>query len=547
MAAHPIQALGEAVGSVGVDPRAYQLSSLLQGANDGPARTAAQITGVQGPGKREDDSTYFTNNEGIPFPDPAHSKTVGGVPVVSDIHLLQKQQHFNRSKNLERMSIFFCRGPIQGPDVIRSQYRNPHNFLLDHNSLFGLLANTPEGNHAGIMFFSDHGTPQGWTHNHGYGCHTFKVNQDGGFVYIKYHFLANHSQKQFTSDEAMRLSGEVPDYSKRDLWRAIERGEEITWTAHVQVMQPSEADPDKLGFDPFDVTKVWPKIEFPLVLNPNPEDFHRDVEQVAFPPGSMVPGIEDSQDPLLQFRIFFYRDAQLHRIGVNWHQIPGEIHILRKDVILMFPPVNCPFMASSYASLNFDGQMRADANHAGNPQYAPNSFANKFRPDTAEVPYQLADSIVSRKSHFWHEGSPSEYEQSQALYEKVMNVEAREHLHFNTASALKKVNYPLIQLKYLTQLLRISHQYAKAVYNLLPEKSFGFEEVGKMFKGAEKIGEEEKFCPSAQTDKLVVKCPAAKVYNDLCYWPISLTLANIHRKLSLLYLWQYFVFVLRMS
>ncbi|KAJ5849275.1 hypothetical protein N7534_007964 [Penicillium rubens] len=595
MAAHPIQALGEAVGSVGVDPRAYQLSSLFQGANDVPARTAAKITGVQGPGKREDDSTYFTNNEGIPFPDPAHSKTVGGVPVVSDIRLLQKQQHFNRSKNLERMvhpcestfhtpvtqsfvsyfpkvavehsdisrqlkmlrriasvglrtpvfvrfstvtlgrefpdlarnprgfaikfytgegnydivglnfPIFFCRDPIQGPDVIRSQYRNPQNFLLDHNSLFDLLANTPEGNHAGIMFFSDHGTPQGWRHNHGYGCHTFKwVNQDGGFVYIKYHFLANHGQKQFTADEAMRLSGEDPDYSKRDLWRAIEKGEEITWTAHVQIMQPSEADPDKLGFDPFDVTKVWPKSEFPLhefgklVLNRNPENFHRDVEQAAFSPGSMVPGIEDSPDPLLQFRTFFYRDAQLHRIGVNWHQIP----------------VNCPFMASSYASLNFDGQMRADANHAGNPQYAPNSFANKFRPDTAEVPYQLADSIVSRKSHFWHEGSPSEYEQSQALYEKVMNVEAREHLHFNTASALKKVDYPLIQLKYLAQLLRISHQYAKAVYNLLPEKSFGFEEVGKMSKGAEKIGKEEKFCPSAQTDKLVGKCPAVKVYND---------------------------------
>jgi catalase len=103
MAAHPLQALGEAVGSVGIDPRANQLSSLFQGANDGPARTAAKITGVQGYGKREDDSTYFTSNEGIPFPDPAHSKTVGGMPVASDIHLFQKQQHFNRSKNLERM------------------------------------------------------------------------------------------------------------------------------------------------------------------------------------------------------------------------------------------------------------------------------------------------------------------------------------------------------------------------------------------------------------------------------------------------------------
>lgn len=114
MAAHPVQALGEAIGSVGVDPRAYQLSSLFQGANDGPAKTAAKITGVRGPGKRVDDSNYFTSNEGIPFPDGAHSKTIGGMPVASDIHLFQKQQHFNRSKNLERMvhpCKFFFRFP----------------------------------------------------------------------------------------------------------------------------------------------------------------------------------------------------------------------------------------------------------------------------------------------------------------------------------------------------------------------------------------------------------------------------------------------------
>lgn len=119
-----------------------------------------------------------------------------------------------------------------------------------------------------------------------------------------------------------------------------------------------------------------------LVLNKNPENFHRDVEQAAFSPGSMVPGIEDSPDPLLQFRMFFYRDAQYHRIGVNLHQIP----------------VNCPFMAQSYSSVNFDGAMRVDANHAGNKQYTPNSFSTKFRPDVAEAPYK-----VSTASHFiWY-------------------------------------------------------------------------------------------------------------------------------------------------
>jgi catalase len=103
MAQHPVQAAAKAVGSMGGDPRVMQRSSLFQGANDGPAVTAAKLTGVSEAGKRADDGPYFTNNEGIPWPDPSHSKTVGGIPVVSDTFLLQKQQHFNRSKNLERM------------------------------------------------------------------------------------------------------------------------------------------------------------------------------------------------------------------------------------------------------------------------------------------------------------------------------------------------------------------------------------------------------------------------------------------------------------
>ena len=167
-----------------------------------------------------------------------------------------------------------------------------------------------------------------------------------------------------------------------------------------------------------------------LVLNKNPENFHRDVEQAAFSPGSMVPGIEDSPDPLLQFRMFFYRDAQYHRIGVNLHQVP----------------VNCPFMAGSLSSLNFDGQMRVDANHAGRKQYVPNSFKNTFRPGTAEAPYTVADNVVSRKSHYAHEAKKSEYEQATELYRRVMDDKARQHLHSNTAKMLSRVNYPIIQV-----------------------------------------------------------------------------------------------------
>lgn len=211
-----------------------------------------------------------------------------------------------------------------------------------------------------------------------------------------------------------------------------------------------------------------------------------------------MPGIEDSPDPLLQFRMFFYRDAQYHRIGVNLHQIP----------------VNCPFMASSYSSLNFDGPLRVDANHAMNPQYAPNSFVHKFRPDTAEAPYQLADNTVSRKSHFYHEGKLSEYDQPRALYQKVMDARGREHLHCNTARMLKVVEYPEIQLRYLTQLYCIAPEYARGVYDLLPEQKFDFNQVKAQAQGAERVGKEAKFRPSKDTDILAGKCPATPVYNQ---------------------------------
>ncbi|RYP42895.1 hypothetical protein DL770_011937 [Monosporascus sp. CRB-9-2] len=559
---HPLRATAAAIGMAAQGEGRAPRMSHMQGANEGPADVIAKVSGAVQGGKREDDGPYFTNNEGIPFPDP-------------------KQQHFNRSKLLERMvhpcgsgafgyfectqdvtdltkanflsakgektpvfvrfstvtfgrefpdegrnprgfaikfytaegnydivglnfPVFFCRDPIQGPDVIRSQARNPRNFLIDFDAWFDLLGNTPEGNHAGLMLFSDHGTPQGWRFNHGYGCHTFKwVNKNGEFVYIKYHFIAKHGQKQFTDAEAVRMCGEDPDYSKRDLWNAIENGEEIEWTAYVQVMQPQQANPEILGFDPFDVTKVWPRSQFPmkefgrLVLNKNPENFHRDVEQAAFSPGSMVPGIEDSPDPLLQFRMFFYRDAQYHRVGINLHQVP----------------VNCPFMAQSFSSLNFDGQMRVDANHANNKQYAPNSFAHKFRPDAAEAPYAVNDNIVSRKSHYWHEGKKNEYDQARELWSRVMTPQQRANTCKNTAKYLSQVAYPEIQKKYLAQQYNIAPEYAQGIYDLLPKKDFSMDEVVKLAENAQTWYKEKKFMPSTH-EKLVGMPPSMPIYNS---------------------------------
>jgi len=234
-----------------------------------------------------------------------------------------------------------------------------------------------------------------------------------------------------------------------------------------------------------------------LVLNKNPENYHRDVESAAFSPGSMVPGIEDSPDPLLQFRMFFYRDAQYHRIGVNLHQVP----------------VNCPFMAKSYASLNFDGNMRVDANHAGNKQYAPNSFAHKFSPQHAEAPYQVSDNVVSRKSHYWHEGQRNEYDQASELWRRVMNDQQRANTIKNTGNMLKFVKFPVIQKKYLAQVYNIGPDYAQGIYDMLPSPEFKFSEVEELSKTAHIWYKEKKFRPS-NGEKLMGYAPEVPIYND---------------------------------
>ena len=251
-----------------------------------------------------------------------------------------------------------------------------------------------------------------------------------------------------------------------------------------------------------------------LVLNKNPENFHRDVEQAAFSPGSMVPGIEDSPDPLLQFRMFFYRDAQYHRVGGNLHQIPGMLRLPSTKMCFSDNlKVNCPFMSGSMASLNFDGALRSDANHAGNPQYVPNSFVHKFRPDVAEAPYNVASSTVSRKSHFYHEGKLSEYTQATELYTRVMDSNARSHLHANTADWLRRVTETKIQVGYLAQVYCISPKYAQCVYELLPVKNFDFNEVEEASHGAEAVKKEPKFMPSAAVDRLVGLVPPYGIYN----------------------------------
>jgi len=330
----------------------------------------------------------------------------------------------------------------------------------------------------------------------GFGCHTFSlVNKEGKRTYCKFNWLSKQGTKNFTMEEATRMMGEDPDFAKRDLWDHIEGGGTADWTLALQLMTPEEAA--QVDFDPFDVTKVWPRAQFPLQevgelsLNRNPEDYHRDVEQAAFSPGSYVPGIETSPDTLLNWRNFFYRDAQIHRLGsANIHQIP----------------VNCPFLAKQHSPDNYAGNMRIDGNTLGKPIYFPNSYstlapktgtAPSFDPTTTEAPWQLASNVVSRASHYRHEGQPSEYDQVRELYQRVLSVEERTNLHNNTGKLLKVADNIVIK-NYLIQLYAIDPLYAEGVLNALPAEKrdqfdFSFDEVKEKSATAHLVGKNPQF------------------------------------------------------
>jgi len=259
--------------------------------------------------------------------------------------------------------IFFIRDPILFPSFIHTQKRNPVTHLKDPDAFWDFISLMPMTTHQVSFLFSDRGTPDGYRHMNGYGSHTFKmVNRDNEAVYCKFHFKTDQGIKNFTAEQADEMAKLDPDYAIRDLYNSISRGSFPSWTMHIQVMTFEQAE--ESTFNPFDLTKVWPQKQFPLipvgkmVLDRNPENYFAEVEQIAFSPAHMVPGIEPSPDKMLQGRLFSYNDTHRHRLGANWDQIP----------------VNCP-MRARVRNYQRDGPMTVNGNQPGVPNYFPNSFS----------------------------------------------------------------------------------------------------------------------------------------------------------------------------
>jgi catalase len=227
--------------------------------------------------------------------------------------------------------IFFIKDPIKFPDFVHTQKRDPQTNLKSANKQFDFWSKAPESLHQVTMLFSDRGTPDGYRHMDGFGSHTFSlINHDGARVYVKWHLCTQQGIRNLSAAEAVRLAGADPDYAQRDLFNAIASGDFPRWEVQIQVATEAEVKlwEARSGWNPFDLTKVWPHADFPripvgiLELNRNPGNYHAEVEQAAFSPAHVVPGMGFSPDKMLQGRLFGYHDAQLYRVGTNHQHLP---------------------------------------------------------------------------------------------------------------------------------------------------------------------------------------------------------------------------------
>jgi len=317
--------------------------------------------------------------------------------------------------------VFFIRDPLKFPDFIHTQKRHPATNLKDPNMFWDFLSLTPESIHQVTILFSDRGTPRSYRNMNGYSSHTYMwYNAKGEYVWVKYHFKTEQGIRNFSRGEADAMRAVDPDVATRDLYEAIARGEHPSWRVEVQIMTPDKAKDYR--FDSFDITKVWPHADFPpveigrLVLDRNPENYFAEVEQAAFSPGNLVPGIGPSPDKMLQGRLFSYHDTHRHRLGPNYHLLP----------------VNAP-KAAPMASYQRDGAMRLDNNGGGGPNYWPNSFGGPA-PD-AGFAFPAIDVGGMAARHAYVLGDV-DFVQAGTLYRKVMTDKDREHLIGNIVAHL---------------------------------------------------------------------------------------------------------------
>lgn len=322
--------------------------------------------------------------------------------------------------------VFFVKDPKKFSDFIHTQKRDPKTNLKSPTMMWDFWSLNPESLHQVLILMSDRGTPFSYRHMHGFGSHTFSmINKDNEMVWVKFHFLTQTGIKNFTGKEANDMRGIDPDQAQRDLVEAIDRGEFPKWDMKIQVMTQEQAR--QFPFNPFDLTKVWPHADFPLIdvgtfeLNEIPKNYFAQVEQAAFAPAHVVDGISYSPDKMLQGRLLSYPDAHRYRLGANYEQIPVN---------------RCPYMTNNYER---DGLMRVDGNGEDSPNYFPNSF------DNIEADPAYKEPALDLGSHMadWYDrngpGDNDHYTQPGILYRKVMNDQEKKNTVTNIVNAMSGI------------------------------------------------------------------------------------------------------------
>ncbi|KAA6439468.1 catalase [Dyadobacter flavalbus] len=329
--------------------------------------------------------------------------------------------------------VFFIKDPKKFSDFIHTQKRDPRTNCKSATMMWDFWSLNPESMHQIMILFSDRGTPYSYRHMHGFGSHTFSmINSENERVFVKFHFKTQQKVKNFTDSEAARMKGMDADWAQRDLVEAIDAGNFPKWEMKIQVM--TEEQTKTFRWNPFDLTKIWPQAEFPLIdvglleLNQIPDNFFFDVEQAAFAPAHVVDGIGYSPDKMLQGRLLSYPDAQRYRLGANYEQLPVN---------------RCPYATNNYQR---DGKMRMDGNGGGVPNYFPNSFDNIEADQSYKEPAEKLDSIVADWYDRNAEGENDHYTQPGNLFRNVFTDEERTTQVNNFLGSLKHVSGPKREL-----------------------------------------------------------------------------------------------------
>ncbi|TFK92470.1 catalase [Polyporus arcularius HHB13444] len=343
--------------------------------------------------------------------------------------------------------VFFIRDPAKFAPFVHAQKRDPQTHLRDPDMSWDYLSQNPESIHQVVILFSDRGTPAGYHRTHAYSAHAFKfVNSEGKFVYVKIHVINDAGCKTMTAVEATRLAGEDPDFGIKSLFNDIVAGNYPSYTVYIQTMTSEEAE--NFRYNILDVTKVWPQAKYPLrpvgkiVLNKNPENYFAEVEQAAFAPAHLVPGIEPSADPVLQARLFVYPDAQRYRLGVNYGQLAVNVPVV---------PV---------ANFQRDGFM-AIKNQGFRPSYQSSILPLQYKAkayEHAEHEVFLGAALADLS-----EVTELDFEQPRVLWSKVLNDEDRTHLVRNVAGHLGSAKSAEIKARQLSVFAAVDQDLADRI------------------------------------------------------------------------------------